>query len=68
MEYVASRHSSRPARSFWATLSGLMTVHASRTKLSKLDDSLLSDIGVTRDQANAEAGRAFWDAPQHWKF
>jgi uncharacterized protein YjiS (DUF1127 family) len=31
-----------------------------RDALSKLDDRLLRDIGVTRQQADAEAAKPFW--------
>jgi uncharacterized protein YjiS (DUF1127 family) len=31
-----------------------------REALSGLDDHLLEDIGVTRQQANAEAAKPFW--------
>jgi uncharacterized protein YjiS (DUF1127 family) len=31
-----------------------------REALSKLDDHLLEDIGVTRKQADAEAAKPFW--------
>ncbi|MDQ8728159.1 DUF1127 domain-containing protein [Bradyrhizobium sp. LHD-71] len=31
-----------------------------RDVLSKLDDRLLKDIGVTRQQADAEAAKPFW--------
>jgi uncharacterized protein YjiS (DUF1127 family) len=31
-----------------------------REALSRLDDHLLDDIGVTRQQANAEAAKPFW--------
>jgi uncharacterized protein YjiS (DUF1127 family) len=31
-----------------------------REALSRLDDNLLEDIGVTRRQANAEAAKPFW--------
>lgn len=31
-----------------------------REALSKLDDRLLDDIGVTRRQASAEAAKPFW--------
>ena len=31
-----------------------------RTHLKHLDDHLLRDIGVTRDAANTEAARSFW--------
>ncbi|RYE54608.1 MAG: DUF1127 domain-containing protein [Rhizobiaceae bacterium] len=39
----------------------------SRHSLARLDDHLLRDIGLTRSEAAAEASRAPWDAPSHWK-
>jgi len=42
-----------------------------RRALMALDDRLLSDIGYSRDAAEAEAARpllsAAWDAPRHWR-
>ncbi|TRW98185.1 DUF1127 domain-containing protein [Paracoccus sp. M683] len=37
-----------------------------RIDLSKLDDDLLRDIGVTRQQVEAEVNRSMWDAPEHF--
>ncbi|MES2914445.1 MAG: DUF1127 domain-containing protein [Pseudomonadota bacterium] len=45
----------------------LATLARTRMGLARLDDHLLRDIGVTRDQAVAEASRTPWDAPSHWK-
>ncbi|MFO1201684.1 MAG: DUF1127 domain-containing protein [Tabrizicola sp.] len=42
-------------------------VARSRRSLSRLDDHLLRDIGLSRSQALAEAERRGWDAPSHWK-
>lgn len=39
----------------------------SRRSLGRLDDHILRDIGLTREQAESEALRAAWDAPMHWK-
>lgn len=39
----------------------------SRHSLRLLDDHLLRDIGLTRAEALAEADRARWDAPTHWR-
>ena len=39
----------------------------SRRRLGRLDDHILRDIGLTRDQAESEAQRSIWDAPLHWK-
>ena len=43
------------------------TLARSRRRLPQLEDHILRDIGLTRDQANAEAQRPIWDAPSHWK-
>lgn len=52
-----------------------LQVAAQRRRLAELDDALLADIGLTRAQALAEAGRpmfaqgyspAVWNAPYHW--
>ncbi len=37
-----------------------------RQHLATLDDTLLSDIGKTRDEARREANRPVWDAPSRW--
>lgn len=37
-----------------------------RRALSKLDDAVLSDIGISRNAADSEARRPFWDAPDSW--
>ncbi|WP_235438913.1 DUF1127 domain-containing protein [Candidatus Rhodobacter oscarellae] len=38
-----------------------------RHALNTLDDHALKDLGLTREQAEAEARRAVWDAPSHWR-
>ena len=38
------------------------TRRRTRIALSKLDAHLLVDVGLTREQANAEAARVFWHA------
>lgn len=37
-----------------------------RNELRHLSDAQLRDIGLTRDQANREARRWFWDVPDQW--
>ena len=34
-----------------------------RQQLAALDDDLLRDVGVSREEALREAGRRFWDDP-----
>ncbi|NDW44821.1 DUF1127 domain-containing protein [Ruegeria sp. PrR005] len=38
-----------------------------RRALARLDDRALDDIGVSRAQAEAEARRSVWDAPDFWR-
>lgn len=47
-------------------LLGAMALRRSRHRLSKLDDHLLRDIGLTREQAVLELDKGCWDAPDHW--
>ncbi len=37
-----------------------------RRQLAQLEPHMLEDIGVTEGEAQTEAKRPFWDAPQHW--
>lgn len=37
-----------------------------RARLAQLEDHLLKDIGLTREEAAREAARSSWDAPRHW--
>ena len=53
--------------SFWSVLTKTIALAHQRAALARLDDHLLEDIGVTRDEARAEADRAPWDAPAHWQ-
>jgi len=42
-------------------------LYRQRRALAALDTARLTDIGLSRQDAEVEAGRAFWDAPVHWK-
>jgi uncharacterized protein YjiS (DUF1127 family) len=48
-------------------ISDRIALARSRRGLRRLDDHLLRDIGLTRQEAEAEASRAAWDAPSHWR-
>ena len=37
-----------------------------RRRLIQLDDHLLHDIGLSRDEARREAARRDWNAPDSW--
>lgn len=51
----------------WQSLRAWSALYRQRRQLGALDDHLLADIGVTREQAMREARRRFWDAPAHWQ-
>ncbi len=38
-----------------------------RRGLTRLTEHQLRDIGLTREQAEAEAQKPFWDVPLHWR-
>lgn len=49
------------------TLVHLDSLRRQRVALKGLDARLLNDIGVTRQEADAEAGRSAWDVPGNWR-
>ena len=59
--------SARPSRRpFLFRFRQLLALSRSRRDLALLDDHLLQDIGLTREEAEAEASRSDWDVPPHW--
>ncbi len=42
-------------------------IQRERRALRRLSPEQLSDIGITRDQAQYEANRKAWDAPDCWR-
>ena len=51
----------------FATLRLAFHAHSQRQKLALLDDHALADIGLTRTEAQTEAGRPLWDVPAAWR-
>jgi uncharacterized protein YjiS (DUF1127 family) len=43
-----------------------LALRRQRAHLTRLDDHLLRDIGLTPDDAMHEGSRPFWDAPSPW--
>ncbi len=67
LSYVCSCDVVRPTRSgVLSLIVRAVGLHRSRRQLSALDDHMLADIGVTRQDAMAEAERPVWDAQDHW--
>ncbi|MDU9006340.1 DUF1127 domain-containing protein [Sedimentitalea todarodis] len=58
------------ARSKRLSLTHLMTrrfdLWRQRRALTRLDAAALRDIGLTRSEAETEARRPIWDAPESW--
>ncbi len=44
----------------------MLQVASERRALARLDAAQLRDLGLTRDEAAAEASRPAWDAPANW--
>ncbi|WP_431300593.1 DUF1127 domain-containing protein [Tabrizicola sp. BL-A-41-H6] len=64
--HTVSHHPKSTRRSLFAVVRAALEVRGQRAHLAKLDDHLLQDVGLTRDDAEAEAGRPIWDPPSHW--
>jgi uncharacterized protein YjiS (DUF1127 family) len=60
--FALFRHAS-PGRALLRALD----MQRSRRSLGALDDRMLRDIGLTRDEARAEADRAAWDVHPTWR-
>lgn len=45
----------------------MLDIRKTRIDLSRLTDEQLRDVGLTRDDVEAELARPIWDAPSHWR-
>jgi len=65
---AAAKHGFAAARpSFLGRIARALATRRERQALLTLDDALLRDIGLTREEALAEAARPLWDAPATWR-
>ncbi|MDF1855236.1 DUF1127 domain-containing protein [Pseudooceanicola sp.] len=72
MTTLTSRHTGIAATALRPTaligrVFALLGLYQSRRSLARLDDTLLADIGLTRDEATREAHRAVWHVPACWR-
>ncbi|MBI1218243.1 MAG: DUF1127 domain-containing protein [Rhodobacteraceae bacterium] len=51
----------------FARLMAAQRLHRELSALSKLEDRLLDDVGLSRSDAMAQVQRPFWDVPAHWR-
>ncbi len=55
----------------WLRLRGRLALMAAlrrqRRALAEMDETRLADLGISPDEARAEAARAAWDVPGHWR-
>lgn len=64
---ILTRPATAAPRSLLSRMVRALTLARSRRALTHLDDHLLHDIGLSREEAEAEARRPVWDAPSHWQ-
>lgn len=57
----------RGRRSLFARIAAAFAIRRQRNDLSRLPPHMLRDIGLTEEEAQAEASRALWDVPSHWR-
>lgn len=56
----------KPRISLWTRMANMLNVRHQRKTLKDLDDHMLRDIGLTREEAMIEAEKPVWDVPRHW--
>jgi len=61
MTTLINARSARKKTTRVMSLGQIFALYRERHALARLDDAALNDIGLTRDEANAEANRPFWD-------
>ena len=66
MAYLSTTRHSIARTGRRTSLLDLLSLYRQRRALADLDDTALSDIGLTRDEAVAEARKPIWDVPDHW--
>ncbi|WP_108859371.1 DUF1127 domain-containing protein [Ruegeria sp. Alg231-54] len=68
MTQIAIKQHCKPQRrSLLSSLLDSLSLLRQRQTLARLDDRALEDIGITRKQAEVEASRSIWDAPDFWQ-
>ncbi len=69
VQFLSAQHLTRPAPLPLRLLQQIRLWRRHRAQmraLRLLDDRLLSDVGLNRDQLGKSSHPARWDAPPHW--
>ncbi len=61
---LASHHTAKRRK---PSLFNVIGIYSQRRTLARLDDHQLHDIGITREEAQRESARSFWDLPKFCK-
>lgn len=67
MEQVIARTRRCRQKGLLARIRAAFALRRQRNRLRALDDRLLDDIGLPRDDAEREATRPIWDVPARWR-
>ncbi|MBC9245211.1 DUF1127 domain-containing protein [Paracoccus sp. 11-3] len=64
---VAAGYAGIPRSNWIQRIRTMLALHRTRVDLSQLSDDQLYDIGLTRDDVDAELERPMWDVPSNWR-
>lgn len=67
MPNVTAAYGIAPRSNWIQRIRTMLALHRTRIDLSHLSDEQLSDIGLTRDDVDAELERPVWDVPSNWR-
>lgn len=68
MTDLTAAHVSHRPRTRYTGVFGYLDLYRQRRALAKMDNAQLVDLGLSRAEAQAEAARPLWDAPNHWQY
>ncbi len=66
-DFAIPARQGRRRRGLLTHLARIRMLRRQRQALANLDAHLLQDVGLTREEADREARRIAWDAPDWWR-
>lgn len=64
---VVTGHGIVPRPGWIERILTVFDVRQTRIDLSRLSDEQLRDVGLTREDVEAEIARPVWDVPENWR-